>query len=303
MNKRGWLVNDCLTCISGTKTLWNDILEWIPGLEDKTRGYTDYSILANIIEQEAKTNPPDYIIRNGSYFRPLNIPCKTISLIQDIGAPYQIEVGNSSDMVIYNSNYTYQQYKDKITKPYTIIPIGTDSKVFNVIEDPNPDILPESILYVGSSLNHPKGFNHILDLIHNTNYNFTLIMKDDYKIEHPRVRCFNKLPQDKVAEIMNCCSLLVCTSVVETQHLSSIEMLFCNRPIITTNIGIYYKDLTIFDSTKDFGIVGRTESFQDYIRAIKNGKVSYNKCREWAFENKLDKESCKQEWIKLIESI
>ena len=38
---KGWLVNDCLTCIPGTKTFWHDLLEWIPTLEDKTDFHTD----------------------------------------------------------------------------------------------------------------------------------------------------------------------------------------------------------------------------------------------------------------------
>ena len=48
MNK-GWLVNDCLTCIPGTKTLWHDLLEWMPNLIDKTNGYTDFRYLADTI--------------------------------------------------------------------------------------------------------------------------------------------------------------------------------------------------------------------------------------------------------------
>ena len=98
MDKRGWLVNDTLTCIPGTTTLWHQLLEWLPNLEDKTNGYTDYSILPNVIE--SLPNKPDYIIRNGSYFRKLNIDVPTITLIQDVqNNPMQTEVINSSTFV------------------------------------------------------------------------------------------------------------------------------------------------------------------------------------------------------------
>ena len=60
----GWLVNDCLTCIPGTKTFWHDLLEWIPNLMDKTNGYTKFGELSSRIEEESKQSFPDYIIRN-----------------------------------------------------------------------------------------------------------------------------------------------------------------------------------------------------------------------------------------------
>ena len=43
--KVGWLINDCLTTIPGTKTFWHDLLDWIPNLEDKTLGYTSFLTL------------------------------------------------------------------------------------------------------------------------------------------------------------------------------------------------------------------------------------------------------------------
>ena len=79
--KKGWLVNDCLTCIPGVRTFWHDLLDWFPGLEDKCNGYTDYSVLAEKIE--SILDVPDYIIRNGSYFRKLNIDVPTFCLVQD----------------------------------------------------------------------------------------------------------------------------------------------------------------------------------------------------------------------------
>ena len=85
MTIKGWLVNDTLSCIHGVRTLWHNLLEWFPNLEDKTNGYTDYSILAEVIENDIGNTDkkPDYIIRNGTYFRKLNTHIKSIILIQD----------------------------------------------------------------------------------------------------------------------------------------------------------------------------------------------------------------------------
>ena len=66
MTIKGWLVNDTLSCIHGVRTLWHNLLEWFPNLEDKTNGYTDYSILAEVIENDIHNTvkKPEYIIRN-----------------------------------------------------------------------------------------------------------------------------------------------------------------------------------------------------------------------------------------------
>ena len=114
INKEGWLVNDCLTCIPNTKTFWHDLLDWFPNLKDKCDGYTDYSILAQKIESIPKR--PDYIIRNGSYFRKLNIDVPTFSLIQDtMENPTQTEVINHSTCAVFASKQTYNIYKNRIT--------------------------------------------------------------------------------------------------------------------------------------------------------------------------------------------
>ncbi len=72
--KIGWLVNDTLTCIPGTKTFWHDLLEWLPTLKDKCNGYTPFNLLPYNIEKDYAIEKPDYIIRNATYFRKLNIP-------------------------------------------------------------------------------------------------------------------------------------------------------------------------------------------------------------------------------------
>jgi len=299
--KIGWLVNDTLTCIPGTKTFWHDLLENIPGLEDKTFGYTPYLLLADKIKLEATTKGiPDYIIRNATYFGPISVPTKTISLVQDAtGDPMQIHVCNSSTLTVFNSPYTASLYKYKIFTPTVIVPLGVDFDYFKPSESCEQElgILPDSILFVGANNNSPKGFDKVLELINNTDYNFCLVMKDDYKMDHPRVRIFNRVDQETMVKIYNSCKLLICTSTVETQHLSGIEAAACNIPIVASNVGVYFD--------KKNGEWGRKVIDGDFISNIKFVYENYDDFnpRKFFLENGYDKKSCMNKWKNLVDKL
>lgn len=299
--KTGWLVNDTLTCIPGTKTFWHDLLETITGLEDKTFGYTPYPLLADKIKLEATLKGiPDYIIRNATYFGPISVPVKTISLLQDAtGDPMQLHVCNSSTITVFNSPYTASLYKYKIFTPTITIPLGVDFDYFKPSENFSQQmgILPDSILFVGANNNHPKGFDKVLELIENTNYNFCLVMKDDFKIDHPRVKVFNRVDQETIIKIYNSCKLLICTSTIETQHLSGIEAAACNLPLVATNVGVYY-------GLSD-GEWGRKVLNDDFISNIKYVFENYDKFqpRKFFLEKGYDKKSCMNKWKELVETI
>jgi len=294
--KTGWLINDCLTCIPGTKTFWNNILEWIPGLIDKTNGYTNYENLPSIIEKDAQIHGnPDYIIRNCTFFRKLNLNVKTISLLQDCytNNAQQIHVANSSDIVVFNSPFTYSFYKNQITSKFIIIPLGVDSDHFNEREidySQELGILPYSVLFVGAKNDHPKGFDLMMDIINNTDYNFCLIMKDNFTINHPRVRVFNNATQEIMSKIYNSCKMIVCTSRIETQHLAGIEGGLCGLPIIATNVGIYFNI--------ENGEWGRKAS---NLMEFNN----YNKFnpRNYFLKMGYDINSCKNAWQKIINEV
>ena len=171
--KRGWLVNDTLTCIPNTKTFWHYLLEWLPDLTDKCNGHTPFNVLPNNIERDYVLDKPDYIIRNATYFRALNIPTKTISLLQDLAPAnqMQIDVCNKSDIVVYNSPYTQSHYKDIITAKSVMIPLGVDFNKFIPLDETfndELDILPNSILFIGADNISPKGFDIMSEIINNT---------------------------------------------------------------------------------------------------------------------------------------
>jgi len=311
MYKKGWLVNDCLTCIPDTKTIFNKLLDWIENLDDKTNGYTDYSILPEVIENRIRNTDkkPDYIIRNGTYFRKLNIDknIKTIALIQDIHIerPWyfvnqQETINAPNTMVVFCSNYVYNKYKPFMThENYKIIPIGIDFNLFKPLQvNKHPEVLSNSILYIGSSLDHPKGFDRVLKIVNDMpEQNFCFIMKDDFKIDHPRIKVFNKVDSNTVAFIINSCICAICTSREETQHLAGLECGACDVPIVATNVGMYND---IKDS-QEWGLIADDTNFVDKINYVIQNRTQF-KPRSF-FEKRYTNEISKNSWIELINSI
>lgn len=305
-NKIGWLVNDTLTCIPGTKTFWHNLLEWFPFLIDKTNGYTNYGILPSVIEHEftLSNNKPYYIIRNGTYFRSLNIDSKTVTLIQDIqtGETFiqQIQTINESDVVIFNSNYVYNKYSSFMKHDrYKIIPLGINFHLFKPSQNKYPGVLPNSILYIGDSSNYPKGFDTVLKIVEEMkDQNFCFIMKDDYKIDNPRIKVFNKISNEDVIKIINACICAICTSKEETQHLAGIECGACNIPIISTSVGLYDDN----KNSTEWGLIATENNFVDKITYVINNIDKFNP-RKFFLDNGYSIESCRDSWIKLIENL
>lgn len=303
----GWLVNDTLTCIPGTKTLWHFLLDALPGIKDKTNGLTPFSELPILIEREyfysSKQLRPDYIIRNASFFRPLRIKIPTISLLQDPyeeGTPLhnmQVDVCNQSTCVVYNSEYTKNMYSKHVKRPGIVIPVGTNSDLF---KENHPKKSKNTIIYVGSTNEEYKGFSLLLKLIENSNYNFILVMKDDFQLNNDRVKVYNKISQEKLSELYNLSDLLVCTSKKETLHLAGIEAGFCNVPIVANDVGIYSK----IKNDSRWGIVVNDYSEDCYLKAIdeilKSDKMSPRIVME---ENKLSIKDFQARWKKLVSRI
>lgn len=307
-NNTGWLVNDTLSCIPEVITLWNHLLEWFPHLIDKTNGHTDYNQLANVIESQLQYSNPDYIIRNGTYFSRINTNVKTISLIQDVlsDKSQQIDVINHSTIVVFNTAYVYAKYKSVIHPSISIriCPLGVDFNFFKPITDRHPDILPQSIIFIGAATDYPKGFNVMRRLINDmSDQHFCLIMKDAFSIhelpEHVRhrVKIFNRVNPETVRLLINSCILAVCTSYEETQHLSGIECGACNIPIVAREVGIYYD----CKQDTDWGLIASDDTFIEKIQYVKDHITEFYP-REYLI-NKYSTEICKQNWTTMIESL
>ena len=302
INKEGWLINDCLTCIPNTRTYWHDLLDWFPNLIDKCDGYTEYSILAQKIECIPKH--PNYIIRNGSYFRKLNIDVPTFSLIQDtMDNPIQTEVINSSTCVVFASKQTYNIYKNRINpKNVRIIEQSSDFNFFKPISERHPDVLPNSIIFIGDSSYDKKGFHRVLNLIETMHdFNFCLIMKDNTTLdiipEHNRnrVRIFNRVDRNTVRLLINSCICAICTSGNEEGHFAGIEIGACNIPMVSRPMGCYLDRV----NDQSWGLIANDEDFAVKIRYVANNREFFSPRKYYSKEYTLER--CREKWTTLIE--
>jgi len=231
-------------------------------------------------------------------FRPLRLDIPTVSLLQDpIVDAQQIQVCKDSDLVITNSPYTEHILRSYVPSATSqMIPLGVDFDFFK----PCPvktqmDILPNSILFVGAA-NPFKGFELLKQLIDTTNYNFCLVVKDDTTIEHKRCRVYNRVGQEEIRDIYNSCSMLICLSSIETQHLATIEAGACGIPVVTTNVGINYnypsgpwgENVDSYAPSK----------IREAINLVMNNLDKYNP-RHILLDRGLHTPACKKQWVKL----
>jgi len=309
INKTGWLVNDCLTCIPGSRTLWHDLIDWFPGLEDKTNGYTDYSILASNIENlyNNSEKKPDYIIRNGSYFQKMNIDIPTIALIQDTQYnDMQTEVINSATCVVFSSHQTYKIYKDRINpKNIRVIEWASDFKFWKPIIERHSEVLPNSIIFIGDSSYEKKGFHRVLNLIEKMeDFNFCLVMKDDTTLSiipeksRNRVKIFNKVNSETVRLLINSSVCGICTSGMEEGHWAGVEMGACNIPMVSRPMGRYLDNI---DGIGIWGELADDEDFSETIRHVVINKSSYSP-REY-YSKEYTHERFKEKWTALLQDI
>ena len=301
-NKKGWIVNDCLTCIPNVKTFWHDLLDWFPNLEDKCDGYTDYSILASKIE--AIPDRPDYIIRNASYFRKLSIDVPTFCLVQDtMDNPIQTEVLNSSTCVVFASKETHNLYKGRINpKNVRVIEQSSDFNFFKPMAEKHPDVLPNSIIFIGDSSCEKKGFHRVLDLIElMTDSNFCLVMKDDTSIDtipphsRDRVRIFNKVDRNTVRLLINSSVCAICTSGNEEGHFAGIEIGACDVPMVARPMGCYLDR----KEDKTWGLIADDEDFPKAIRSVTNNRNLFSPRKYYSKEYTLER--CREKWIEMVE--
>jgi len=305
-SKVGWIVNDCLTCIPNVETFWHHLLDEFPGIVDKCNGHTDYRVLAPIIEQQYYNAEvkPDYIIRNGSYFPKMNIDVPTFCLIQDtMDNPMQTEVINSVTCVVFASKETHNIYKDRINpKNARVIEQSSDFKFFKPIPERHPEVLPNSVLFIGDSSHVKKGFHRVLKLIETMpDFNFCLVMKDDTTLEaipeqcRDRVRIFNKVPADTVRLLINSCVCAICTSGNEEGHFAGIEIGACNIPMVARPMGCYMDRI----NDKTWGIVAEDDDFPETIRYVANNLEQFSPREYYSKEYTLER--CMEKWRDLLE--
>lgn len=295
-----WLVNDALGQL-GERTLWTDLKEAF----NLNFEPVPYDQLPDFIEAQK----PDLVIRNASYFRPLNVKCKQISLVQDLFpccGPLNMQraVISESTVAVYNTQYT----RDKVGCPNNVtsrvIPLGVDSDFWypirNAITENQKNFIKRTILWVGSS-HTIKGWQLFQQIVEQSDFHFICVTKDDAKFLHKRCDSLGIASQERIRELASYCSACLCTSETETQHLSGIEAAFCGLPIVAPKIGIYYD---MAHREHQWGKIVDSRNPGEFIAAL-----------NWVLEKKdltprrtfldfgLDKSTCLSRWGQLIRDV
>ena len=234
-----WIVNDLLTCIPGTRTFWHLLLD-IDGTIDKSG--TPYSKLKDAIESDKEDC--DLIIRNGTFFDWINRDCKTISFIQDCYSNdmHQQACIRSSDLVVFNSNYTRNRYAVSSVVPlreHCVIPIGVDQDLFQ----PNGyhsifDKRKKVGIFVGdyNTTKNTRMFESICK--RRIDLDFIYVSKAGNSLNCPNVKNVRGGVDERgMVELYNNADFCIMCSEVETLHLTTIEAALCNIPVIGTKTG------------------------------------------------------------------
>ena len=218
-------------------------------------------------------------------------------------SPVQTEVINSVTCVVFASKQGHNLYKDRINpQNVRVIEQSSDFNFFKPIDERHPDVLPNSILFIGDSSYEKKGFHRVLDLIERTaNCNFCLVMKDDTTLDRipshnrHRVRIFNKVNRETVRTLINSCICAICTSGNEEGHFAGIEIGACNIPMVARPMGCYLdrKD------DKTWGLISEDEKFPETLKYVVNNLDLFEPRKYYSKEYTLER--CREKWTELLE--
>lgn len=323
---RRLLVNDQLTGIPGTRTFWNDLQDWF-GMEFVGG---DYAGLAGAAYRYAvykvSNDAVGLVIRNASYFQPINADIPTISLLQDIfeSGPQrkmQEAVIKSSTATVFNSEFTRLKYHEagKSGTPgeslivyqehsRRTIPLPVDFSLFepgNTMGLQQAMSLPDGcVCWVGASqgaAGEIKGFDIFRAIVRaNPDLNFVAVFKDAApEVMPPNVRCYVRLSQEDLAGVIGACRVGLCTSRTESQHLAGIEMGACGLPMVAPPVGCYWKredlpGLLVHQPTP--------EAFTAAVRAMLASPHDPDGVRQHWFRE-FNRNTVRSAWAALIEEV
>lgn len=295
-----WVVNDYRSMIPGTVTLWDHLLDWVPGAQ--WVGGEPFDTLAQSCRLRAAEGPPSVIIRNASYFGPIGIARPTISLLQDVfpagthARQVQVEVCRGSALVVFNSQYTRLQYPELAPLAHRVIPLPVDFDLFK------PMGLPKlyDLCWVGAP-SGIKGWDRLVSIALDGTYTVLVVTKEPIsQLSVPdNVTVRERVPHTELPGLINQCRMGLCTSRVETQHLAGIEMGGCGLPIAATDVGCYsaadghIADITVSDASADDPAV--------WLGAIDT--VISRRPSPVRWRNRFGMETCRAGWLEAVASV
>ena len=313
------LVNDHLTCLPGTKTFWHDLQEWF-GMEFVGG---DYGELAGIAQKRVESGGASLIIRNASWFPPINGGIPTISLLQDIleGAQREMQqkVMDTSRAMVFNSKFTKHKFTSDVEQKYKwtdglleqarapVIPLPVDFSLFepgNAMGLQQALSLPDGcVCWIGAcqdAAGQIKGWDTFLSIVRqNPDIPFVAVFKDQPPDDcPPNMRMFTRLPHEELVKVIGACRVGLCTSRTETQHLAGIEMGACGLPMVAPEVGTYWKRDNIPGILVD--MEGTPENYFSAIRFATKEADDPQQIRSY-WQKEFDRPVIKAAWTKLIE--
>lgn len=299
-----YLVNDQLTAIPGSVTLWGLLEDWLGSPSVILGPYPTLAARASeIIGQRDGT-----VIRNATYFGPLATPnCRTIVLLQDLMPPdtparaTQVEVCQRADVIVANSKWTLDQYPELAGLNVRVIPLPVDTGLFRPREDraalqTELGIHPGSICWVGAA-DVIKGYDRLHRLAGSSDLHFAVVLKDRDKARTPawfgRMRVFTRLAQEDLAKVMASCRVGLCTSRIETQHLAGLEMAASGLPVV------YVDPVGVYAEPQPWAIQA-TEAQLPAMLASAQAQAQPGAVREALLAGPWSLEACRASWLSLV---
>lgn len=303
------IVNDYLTGRNGERTMWDFLLERLPGVAG-----VDLRVVGQgeNFEQRAclfiKKHYPNVriIIQNATFIDLVDPSLFTIVILQDdlrrMGRPSKDQEQNlkKATVRVTNSWLTARSYPEY---NFEIIPLGIDQKLFQPM---NKQLcrrefgLPDkpTAIFVGD-LSPVKGWDEICVLIEKrTDIHWIIVSKKDERYTAPNVSLFNRLDQTTLAKLYNAADIFVLGSPVETQCLAAIEAGFCDIPIAMRRTGIFWEM-----NDEELGKVGSFgNDIEGQLRRVLSGKQQYSP-REFLIQYGLTTEEMTNLWHTLIANV
>lgn len=308
-----YIVNDFMTCIPGTRTLWHDLMEhfdgkWVGG------HYQNIPHESVFYDMQDLKITDSLVIRNATYFPWIptgNNP--VISLVQDIChegplRAWQLNVCANSDHVVFNSLHTLRAYPE-VRTPKSVISLGVDDRLFSL---PGSDGIPEDVghlisgdvLWIGSgdAVKRPRLMCVIAE--QNPNLKFTVVMKASGAVwvNFPEnVQVLRQVPHADLVPIMRRHRIGLCTSEEETQHLAGIEMALCGLQMVAPPVGIY-KNVPPGDISQ-WAIVDKHENLAKIVELAVQSPLDKVAVRKGVQEMCPTVSQCMDAWERLARSV
>lgn len=300
------VVNDARSQIPGSKTLWDDLVEWLGG---EFVGDVPFPALA----EKAAAYSCDVLIRNGSFFGPIQTEAKQVSLIQDIftegpAREMQEAVIRSSTMTVFNSAFTAGKYLTiDFPSHHMTIPLPVDFTVFepgNSMGLQQALSLPDGcVCWIGAcrEAGYVKGWDIFIQVARlNPDLHFVAVLKDAMPDSFPpNVRCYVRVAHEDLVKIIGACRVGLCTSRMESQHLAGIEMGACGLPLVVPPVGAYYLrgDIpgVVYGDVTPSQIAG-------FLRMALNHPSDPVQIRPY-WQREFDKPVIREAWTKLVEEV